>query len=215
MMPTKFSIIIDVLMVYIFMRRGLYSSQHKNIHPSASHYYGLFVFGKRAMQNSRNITRLLLPPLTPLPPPAIFNFHYCVRIFHRQLNYCAITKLIHQTAAHREQKVFHARTHDVNIILHLQAHQRNWPELKSLLATDAARMHLVGERAAANKIFVVSHFASNFRRMIAKQRARERESGEASINSAAQHSRINHFRPRLLCRRSRTHAHVIPPTGMK
>jgi nicotinamide riboside transporter PnuC len=57
MMPTKFSIIIDVLMVYIFMRRGLYSSQHKNIHPSASHYYGLFVFGKRATQNSRNITR--------------------------------------------------------------------------------------------------------------------------------------------------------------
>jgi nicotinamide riboside transporter PnuC len=74
MMPTKFSIIIDVLMVYIFMRRGLYSSQHKNIHPSASHYYGLFVFGKRAMQNSRNITRLSLPPLNAAAAACHFQF---------------------------------------------------------------------------------------------------------------------------------------------
>lgn len=140
MMPTKFSIIIDVLMMYIFMRRGLYSSQHKNIHTHQQHHIiTAFLFSESAMQNSRNIIRLSLSLSTaachfqfPLLRP---NFPSPIKLLrNNKTNPSNSSAKKHQhrkyTHSNRVKKLL-AHTHDVNLILHF--HQCNWLELKSLL----------------------------------------------------------------------------------
>lgn len=184
-------------------RGGLYSSQHKNIHPSASHYYALFVFGKRNA-NSPNIIRLLYSP-------SVYACHFQFSLLRP--NFPSPIKLLRNNKTNPSNSIaeptnapkaksntyIYARAHQhthVNIILRLQpisAIGSNWSHCCG---------RALGDAECEYKMFESSHFASNFR-MIAKQSLVERPL------LIPQHStRINHFRPRLLCRRSLAHTHT-------